>query len=30
MGQLFVVLNPDGSLDVTDLAGNPVGRRYTL
>ncbi len=29
-GQVFVVLNPDGSLGVTDLAGNPVGRRYTL
>jgi hypothetical protein len=29
-GQVFVVLNPDDSLAVTDLAGNPVGRRYTL
>jgi hypothetical protein len=29
-GQLFVVLNPEHSLGVTDLAGNPAGRRYTL
>jgi hypothetical protein len=29
-GQLFVELNPDGSLGVTDLAGNPVGRRYVV
>ena len=29
-GQLFVELNPDGSLGVTDLAGNPVGRRYIV
>jgi hypothetical protein len=24
------VLNPEHSLGVTDLAGNPAGRRYTL
>jgi hypothetical protein len=29
-GQLFVLLNPEHSLGVTDLAGNPAGRRYTL
>jgi hypothetical protein len=29
-GQLFVLLNPEHTLGVTDLAGNPVGRRYTL
>jgi hypothetical protein len=29
-GQLFVLLNPEHSLGVTDLAGNPVGRRYWL
>jgi serine protease len=29
-GQLYVELNPDGSLGVTDLAGNPVGRRYVV
>jgi hypothetical protein len=29
-GQLFVLLNPEHSLGVTDLAGNPVGRRYSL
>jgi hypothetical protein len=29
-GPLYVELNPDGSLGVTDLAGNPVGRRYIL
>ena len=28
--QLFVLLNPEHSLGVTDLAGNPVGRRYTV
>lgn len=28
--QLFVVLNPEHTLGVTDLAGNPVGRRYTV
>lgn len=30
VGQLVVVLNPEHSLGVTDLAGNPVGRRYTI
>lgn len=25
-----VVLNPEGSFAVTDLASNPVGRRYTV
>jgi hypothetical protein len=30
LGQLFVLLNPEHSLGVTDLAGNPAGRRYTL
>jgi hypothetical protein len=29
-GQLFVVLNPEHSLGVTDLAGNPAGRRHTV
>ena len=28
--QLFVLLNPEHSLGVTDLAGNPAGPRYTL
>ncbi len=30
VGQLVVVLNPEHSLGITDLAGNPVGRRYSL
>ncbi len=30
LGQLVVELNPEHSLGVTDLAGNPAGRRYTL
>ena len=29
-GQLLVELNPEHVLQVTDLAGNPVGRRYLL
>ncbi len=30
VGAVSVVLNPEHSLGVTDLAGNPVGRRYLL
>jgi serine protease len=29
-GQIYLTLNPEGSLGVTDLAGNPVGRRRTV